>query len=163
MKYLKYFITEKMLFSLIKDQNEFNFYLNPKTTKRFDKNSRGFITIEGDIFLIDDGWHYIHKELFQSFRQNGYLIFPGLYDLWKNIDKTLDYLVPIQKVDNTDKLYLSESFTDIEIEKNYNKIINIFKKAKEKNPQYTFIIFPSNLDPSDNEYFHEYKKLYLEI
>lgn len=152
-------LKEELLFNL--EEKNIGIYINPVTTKRFDEHSRGFATIDGDLYLIDDGWFYVHNSLLKILKDKGYLKYP-IETLWYDINETLKYLVPIQKSGKSDIFYLSESVGYNDIVDNYNNIINIFKKVKEKNPQYKFIVYPADANP-DDEYYIKYNKFYLEI
>lgn len=153
------FLNEKFLFNL---EEDIGVYLNPITTKKFNNKSRGFATIDGDLYLIDDCYGYVHGDSFRILRRKEYLMYPGIYNLWDNINLTLKYIVPIQKSNKFDIFYLSESINYTEIENNYDNIVNIFKNVKKKNPQYKFVVYPADGSP-DDDYFKDYNKFYLEI
>jgi len=123
---------------------KYDVYQQPKSIKRMENNIRGIIRNDGELFVVNDSKNIIHENL-RMFLHN-----KGLIEYYNNVF--------IMRDGSTNNFYLSESYFDMEslesifdyeydAETSYQKILEVLRRCKEKNPQYNFI--PRNIHYKD--------------
>lgn len=108
-------------------------YKNPKSIKNMKSDIRGIIDNSGNLYVINDNYYVIHNVFAEWLNNLGY---PVATNTYYNLDNT----IPVQRLDNSNDFYISESIYFSEIDENFENIERIFIKAKKKNPKYNFII-----------------------
>jgi hypothetical protein len=112
-------------------QGYYDIYKNPKSIHNMKEDLRGIINPDGDLFIVDDGRHVIHRDL------SGWLFFNG-YNCPKNTYNEMGKYVLIQRDGKTNNFYLGESYSDFMMAKYIDNIYITIDAAKKKNPQYKF-------------------------
>ena len=109
-------------------------YKNPSTIRKFDMYARGLLMSNGDLFIVDNGYHVIHGTLGHYLRSNGYTIPVHLYN-------HPEFMVPIQRKGKTNDFYLGEGYSKSELNNDdiMGKIMSTLSAGKAKNPQFNFI------------------------
>lgn len=149
----EYVLTEEQLEDFIfNDDLVIDVYKNPKSMKRMKDSIRGILDKEGNLYVINDNYNVIHNIFAEWLNLNGYPVAKNTYE---NLHST----VPLQRFGNSDNFYLSESVKADEIEENLENIVIILRKAKQKNPQYNYIVKNiENAEPNNDKPLVEDRK-----
>ena len=140
----EYKLSEEYLGKFIENSNrvyskngEYEVFKNPKTIKRLKPSIRGIIDNNGNLYVIDDNMHIIHNIFSDWLIKHGVSIASDTYN-------SLDTTIPVQRYENTNKFYISESIHPDRIDFNKEKILPLLKKAGEKNPTLKFMLISIN-------------------
>ena len=129
-------------------ETPFQVFKNPKSIKKLKSNVRGIITENGDLYVIDDDYNIIHNQFATWLNDQGYPIPKDVYN-------HLNEIVPVQRYENSNKFYLSESISSEEIDKFKEKFQQTFERAKKKNPTINFVMENIDFADSDDEMISE--------
>jgi len=120
---------------------------NPKLHELLSKDLRGFITEEGDFYIINSD-SIIHGELVQYLTQLGKL--PKIASAAWHLNPKMAKCLGVQRSGNTNNFFVSISIDRKWLNDNKEWVDSIFKKAKEKNPEYKFTIDPVEVEKPKN-------------
>lgn len=139
------FINEKFIGHILDPINykyKYDIYMNPKNLKNISPNCRGFIDKNGNLFVVDSE-NIVHYNLYNHLNKMGYLEFT------KNFYATTE-MVPVQRYENTNDIYIGEGYSKIFDYDNYfinidindflDKIQILLNKAKKINSSINFNI-----------------------
>lgn len=148
----QYTLTEEYIGDMSVNDKSFEVFKNPKSIKRLDNNIRAIVDNDGNLYVIDDNWTVLHNMFAGWLRSKGYPVADNTY---YNLDNT----VPLQRYNDTNRFYLSESIKQDEIDENIDSVKRILSLAKQKNPTITFVLKSIwDADPRDDEPLLEDRK-----
>ena len=128
-------LTEEFMFNI---KNEFGVYKNPKSIKRMVSKERAISDKNGDLFVIDDPYHFTHRELYIALKLKNEI---GNYG--KNANKVSpDKLLLWLRLNNTNTFKLSKSYDESTIKEIKNMKLPNLDKVRKKNSQYKFLLEP---------------------
>lgn len=118
---------------------------NPKTLEGFPKGIRGVIDLHGNLFIATDIENVIHVDILQALKERG--LIKGKPTGWEDINETpeIDFIT-VQRIWNRDKFAIGESYMlpKPKYEEERAKALNFFKpffeRAKQKNPQFEYVL-----------------------
>ena len=128
-------LTEEHLFDY---DDKFGVYKNPKSISRMEKQVRAISDKNGDLFVIDDPYHFTHRELYTTLKLKNEI---GNYG--ENANKVSpDKLLLWLRLNNTNIFKLSKSYDGSTIKKIQNMKLPNLDKVRKKNSQYKFLLEP---------------------
>jgi GNAT superfamily N-acetyltransferase len=109
-------------------------YINPPTIKNLASDARGWLDLEGNLYMIDDGWNLTHSALMTPLFKRGVITDPR---------EIMNYIasnngIAVQRVGNTDYLAMSQGYKGTGEEK-FNQFRSAIQKGQQKNPRVKFI------------------------
>jgi hypothetical protein len=115
--------------------NTVEIYKNPKSIKKFEANTRAIATKSGDIYVIDNGYNILHKDIVEYLdkKTNEKIKYTKTAYLTEHIH--------LMRYEQTDYFYLSDGYLDMDIEDDLSFFKETLSSVKQKNPKYTFLLY----------------------
>lgn len=126
-------------------------YKNPKSIKRMESDIRAVAYKNGDLYIVDDSYDLLHKDIVQYLEKN------TKEPIFYTRTAYIEHQVHLRRFKDTNYFYLGEGYIVLDVEVEYEFFTEILQKCKKKNPRYNFImqIYTEAINPKEDIKNHE--------
>jgi len=112
--------------------SKYEVYKNPKSIKRMESRLRAISDAKGNLYIVNDSHNIMHLKFSIWLTSHG-------ISMPRNVWHSKKHMAWNREA-NTNRFYLSDSYTRTQIFQNKNLYEKLIKKVKSKNSQYDFVL-----------------------